>query len=493
MAQTFIRRRLTQTEAAFLYSEKPDAAMHIGGCSLYEGHLSRDTLLRLIESRLHRLPQYRQKVVFSPLGIAHPTWEDDPAFDLAHHIEEVSLPDPADDNVLSQVCGQLFASPLDRRRPLWKLILMHGRPDGNTMVMALVHQAMLEGVSGIDLMLVLHDIKPDGEPAQQPTGTWQAEPLPDALSLLQEAFRDRITEVAQRWADMSFRLLRPAAQGIYSRRMANAVINVIPTLLRQVPSTPFNKPLSGQRQLVWLELSYAEVRFIRSVLRGTVNNVVLAIIAGGLGRYLQAKGQKIDGVDLRTACPINLKRHEPRNHRNAQPADRTSTILIPLYIGITDPILRLAAQKAASEELQEQDQAGTFHAIKSVCHWVPPAWQALVGHMPSRMTLANTVVMNIPGPQIPLYLAGHKRHAFFPMGPLVPNIGLFHAIASYNQKLTIGVTVDPQLMPDVWAYTECLRASFSELRQAAEQFSQRSASPTSHHNAASSGSSQHSV
>ena len=111
MAQAQTRRRLTQTEAAFLYSEKPDAAMHIGGCSLYEGHLSRDALLHLIESRLHRLPQYRQKVVFSPLGIAHPTWEDDPAFDLAHHIEEVSLPDPADDSVLSQVCGQLFASP----------------------------------------------------------------------------------------------------------------------------------------------------------------------------------------------------------------------------------------------------------------------------------------------------------------------------------------------------------------------------------------------
>ncbi len=256
------------------------------------------------------------------------------------------------------------------------------------------------------------------------------------------------------------------------------------TLLQQVPPTPFNKPRSGQRQLAWLELSYAEVRFIRSVLRGSVNDVVLAIIAGGVGRYLQVTGQKIDGVELRAACPVNLKRQEPRNHREAQPAERTSTMLIPLYIGITDPILRLAAQKAASEELQEQDQAGTFHAIKSVCNWVPPAWQALAGHMASPMTLANTVVMNIPGPQIPLYLAGHKRHAFFPMGPLAANIGLFHAIASYNQKLTIGVTVDPQLMSDVWAYIECLQASFSELRKAAEQFSQRSASPTSHHNAA---------
>ena len=173
MAQDRTQRRLTQTEAAFLYREKPHTPMHIGGCSLYGGTLSKDELCSLIESRFDRLPQYRQKAVFAPLNIAHPTWEDDPDFDLDYHIDEVTLPPPADDRVISQVCSQLFTAPLDRNRPLWKLTLIHGRPDGDTMVLARVHQAMLEGVSGIDLMLVLHDLKPESTHNSPAPNSWE--------------------------------------------------------------------------------------------------------------------------------------------------------------------------------------------------------------------------------------------------------------------------------------------------------------------------------
>lgn len=475
MAQDRTYRRLTQTEAAFLYREKPHTPMHIGGCSLYAGTLSKDELCALIQSRFDRLPQYRQKAVFAPLNIAHPTWEDDPDFDLAYHIDEVTLPPPADDRVISQVCSQLFSTPLDRDRPLWRLTLIHGRPDGDTMVLARVHQAMLEGVSGIDLMLVLHDLRPDSERGSPPHDSWEPEAIPDAMTLLQEAVRDRMTEVVQWWADQSFQAFRSPFHGSRSTRLSNALMSAIPTLMQPVPRTPFNTALSGQRQLTWLEFSFAEARFIRSVLRGTVNDVVLTIIAGGIGRYLRAKGHNTEGLELRVASPVNLKRHEPRVRRGRRPTGRTATMLIPLYVGITDPILRLSAQKATVEELYEQDQAGTFHTLQSLATCIPPAWQALAGQAPSMSALANTVVMNIPGPQVPLYLAGHKRHAFFPMGPLAARVGLFHAVASYNQKLSIGVTLDPQLIPDGWEYADCLKASFLELREAAERFSKRSA------------------
>ncbi len=450
--------------------------MHIGGCSLYAGTLSKDELCSLIENRFDRLPQYRQKAVLAPLNIAHPTWEDDPDFDLDYHIDEVTLPPPADDRVISQVCSQLFSAPLDRNRPLWKLTLLHGRPDGDTMVLARVHQAMLEGVSGIDLMLVLHDLRPESGHGSPPRASWEPEAIPDAVTLMQEAVRDRMTEVVEWWAEHSFQVFRSPFQGSRSTRLSNALMSVMPTLMQPVPRTPFNAALSGQRQLTWLEFSFAEARFIRSVLRGTVNDVVLAIIAGGIGRYLRAKGHKTDGLELRVASPVNLKRHEPRSRRGRRPAGRTATMLIPLYVGITDPILRLSAQKATIEELYEQDQAGTFHTLQSLAIGIPPAWQALAGQAPSLSALANTVVMNIPGPQIPLYLAGHKRQAFFPMGPLAARVGLFHAVASYNKKLSIGVTLDPQLMPDGWEYADCLQASFLELREAAERFSKRSAS-----------------
>ncbi len=449
--------------------------MHIGGCSLYDGTLSKDELCSLIESRFDRLPQYRQKAVFAPLNIAHPTWEDDPDFDLAYHVDECTLPPPADDRVVSQVCSQLFTAPLDRNRPLWKLTLLHGRPDGNTLILARIHQAMLEGVSGIDLMLVLHDLRPDTEHRASASHSWEPEAIPDALTLVQEAVRDRITEVAEWWTDQIFQALRSPLPGSRSTRFSNALMSVMPTLMQPVPHTPFNAALSDQRQLTWLEFSFAEARFIRSVLRGTVNDVVLAIIAGGIGRYLRAQGYKTDGLELRVASPVDLKRHEPRGRRSRHSTGRTATMLIPLYVGIIDPILRLSAQKATIEELYEQDQAGTFHALQSLATCIPPAWQAFAGPAPSMSALANTVVMNIPGPQVPLYLAGHKRHAFLPMGPLAARVGLFHAVASYNQKLSIGVTLDPQLIPDGWEYAGCLKASFLELREAAERFSNRSA------------------
>ena len=192
MPEANSRRRLTQTEAAFLYAETPQTPMHVGGCGLYAGNLSTTTLCDLIASRLDRLPQYRRKAVFAPLNLAHPTWEDDPDFDLSHHIDEVELPAPADDRVISQVCGHLFSTPLDRDRPLWKLTLIHGRPDGDSMVLARVHQAMLEGVSGIDLMLTLHDFTSRPTPGAPGADAWQPEATPDALSLLQEAVQDRI-------------------------------------------------------------------------------------------------------------------------------------------------------------------------------------------------------------------------------------------------------------------------------------------------------------
>ena len=295
------RRRLTQAEAAFLYAETPQTPMHVGGCGLYAGKLSKDTLCDLIASRLDRLPQYRRKAVFAPLNLAHPTWEDDPDFDLSRHIDEIELPPPADDRVISRVCGQLFSAPLDRDRPLWKLTLIHGRPDGDSMVLARVHQAMLEGVSGIDLMLTLHDFR--SRPTPGTPGTWRPEVTPDALSLLQEAVRDRITEVVQWWTDNSFQFFRSPNQTSYAKRVVNGCLSLSTTLLHPTPGTPFNADLSGRRELVWLELSFADARFIRSVLRGSVDDVVLALIAGGIGRYLRSKGVDTDGLELRAALP----------------------------------------------------------------------------------------------------------------------------------------------------------------------------------------------
>ena len=184
MTPPALNHRLTTLDATFLYTEKPVQPMHVGGSMLYEGHLSLDVLVRALECRLHLLPRYRQKVVFPPFATAHPTWEDDPAFDIRHHVAQVTLPPPGDDRALSEVGGAAFAGMLDRDHPLWKLIVVHGRADGNTAVIWKVHHAMIDGVSGVDLTMVLHDLKPDAAPPEPPATPWQPQPLPDPLTLL---------------------------------------------------------------------------------------------------------------------------------------------------------------------------------------------------------------------------------------------------------------------------------------------------------------------
>ena len=460
-----LNRRLTTLDAAFLYFERPNQPMHVGGCMIYDGKFSADDLAQILLDRLHQVPRYRQRVVFPPFGIAHPTWEDDPDFDIRNHVAERTMPAPGDDRVMAEVGGDVYASMLDRNHPLWQLIVLHGREDGNTAVIWKIHHAMVDGVSGVDLALVVHDLSPNAPPPAPPSAPWQPQPLPDPLTLLQDAVRDQLTEAARRWTDETFRLLRPSDVGERTRQISTAVSSSMPALLQSVPPTSFNGPLSERRHFTWAEFPFAEVRFVKSVLGGTVNDVVLAIIAGGLGRYLRARGSRTEGVELRAMCPVSMRRAEERGALG----NLVSMMFAPLYVGIEDPVERLAAERTAMERLKDQDQAGGLYAMTQFADAIPPAWQALAGQFPVPNTVLNTVSTNVPGPQVPLYLAGRRLLRWIPLGPLATNIGLFNAILSYNQAITIGATTDPALVPDGWFYADCLHESFAELREAAQR------------------------
>jgi WS/DGAT/MGAT family acyltransferase len=460
-----LSNRLTTTDATFLYAEKPNETMNTGGCLVYEGHISGEEFLRLFEQRLHELPRYRQRVVFPPFGLAHPTWEDDPRFDLANHVEEMTLPAPADDLTMSAVGGQFLAGALDRRHPLWKVVLLQGRPDGNTAMAWKLHHAMVDGVSGVDVTMVIHDLEPEGGPRPQPAGAWTPRPLPDPVTQMQEAVRDRLTVAAQQWTELVFGLARPFEPSARGHRLVSALLTEGRKLLEPAPRTPFNGPLSAERDFAWVELPFDEIRQIKSLLGGTVNDAVLTIISGGLGRYLRARGYPTDGPPLRTMCPVSLRR--PEEHETL--GNLVSMMIAPLHVGITDPVQRHQATRRSMEDLKAQDQARSFADLTTLANLIPPGWQALAGRLSTPVTVLNTVTTNIPGPQAPLYLSGHKLLHWYPLGPLSSTIGLFNAILTYNRVLTIGATVDPTLMPDVRKYTGYLRESFVELRDAARQ------------------------
>jgi WS/DGAT/MGAT family acyltransferase len=441
---------------------------------VYEGHVPLDVLVHALESRLHLLPRYRQKVVFPPFAMAHPTWEDDPSFDIRNHVAAVTLPPPGDDRVLSEIGGRAFSGMLDRDHPLWKLIVINGRADGNTAVVWKVHHAMIDGVSGVDLTMVLHDLKADTPPPTPPATPWQPRPLPDPLTQLHAAVRDRLTEVAHAITDDAFRLLRPAEVEARLRQLVSAVDSSAPNLLQPAPRVPFNGPISTERRFGWAELPFAEFRRAKSVLGGTVNDAVLTVIAGGMGRYLRALGLATDGLEVRAMCPVSMRRPDERGALG----NLVSMIFAPLYVGIRDPVERLAAEREAMARLKDRDQAGGLYEMTHLMDRIPPAVQAVVGQLTVPNTLLNTVSTNVPGPQIPLYLGGHRLIGWCPLIPLANEVGLVNAIMTYDQRLTIGVTVDPNLVPDVWLYVECLKASFAELLQAADAAEAAGARPT---------------
>jgi diacylglycerol O-acyltransferase len=459
-----LNRRLTTLDASFLYVERPTQPMHIAGCMVYEGHIPASEIIGVLEQRMHLLPRYRQKVMFPPFGLAHPTWEDDDQFSVANHVEEVQLPPGADDRVVSEIGGEIHARMLDRDRPLWKIVALHGAADGNTRTLSMVHHAMVDGVSGVDLTMVMHDMTPDAEPPAPPATAWQPQPIADPVTRMQEALRDRLTDAANLVADESFRFLRPQELFQSASSFFSSTAGSFPSLLRPAPRMPFNGTISGRRQFVWAEFNFSDVRFIRSVLGGTVNDVVLATIAGGLGRYLRAHDHKTEGVEVRAMCPVSMRREDERGALG----NLVSLMIAPLFVGILDPLERLNAEREAMLRLKEQNQAQGFYAMTDVLNRVPPIWQATAMQFNVPQTLLNTVSTNVPGPQIPLYLNGHQLLKWIPLGPLASNVGLFNAILSYNQQITIAGTLDPTRMPDGWFYAECLEESFAEILEAAQ-------------------------
>jgi diacylglycerol O-acyltransferase / wax synthase len=471
MASQQLSRRLTPQDASFLYIERANQPMHGVQVAIYQGRMTLDEVIRVIGDRLHLMPRFRQKVMSPPFGIAHPTWEDDTDFDIRHHITEETLSAPGDDRAMAGAIARELTPLLDRRRPLWRMVVVQGRDDGNTAVLTMAHHAMVDGVSGVDLTLVMHDLTPDAVPPSP--GPWQPTPPPDTLAMLQDAVRDQLVSAAEQWTEQTFLQFRPAEVAARAQQATSALLSSWPTMLQPAPRTPFNGPISQERDVAWAPFSFTEVRRIRGALGGTINDVVLAVVAGAIGKYLRHHGIATEGMELRAMCPVSMRAPAGRGALG----NRVSMMIAPLFVGVLDPVERLQAERAAMDRLKEQDQAGSFYAMTEQSTAVPPWVQAMAGQVETPNTMLNTVSTNVPGPQVPLYMAGRKLIACFGCGMLSANIGLFNAIMSYNQTLTIGATVDPRQVPDVWFYADCLRESFAELRAAAERAAPPGSSP----------------
>lgn len=457
-----LTHRMSAEDAWFLYFERPEAPLHIGSVGIFEGTVPLDDLYRSMDARMHLIPRYRQRAVIPPLFAGHPTWEDDPQFSLDRHMRAVELPKPGTMAQLRQFAAELFAPMLPRDRPLWDITLVHGLEGDRTAFVSRVHHCLVDGVSGIELLLAVLDLTPNPEPAMPPKEPWRPAPLPDPLSAWADAQFDQFNKNLQAFNQWQSNILDPRGQMRSMTDFGRALQTILPNM-RPAPRTPWNHPISGKRNVAWTSMSFQEVRGIRGSLGGTVNDVMLTILGGGLGRYLRGHGVNTDGMSVRIMIPVNVR---PEGEKGAL-GNHVSMMLPSIPVGIEDPVKRLEAVHDEMEKLKARNQADAFESLRRMAENAPAVYHALAGMGGVPPGGANLVCTNVPGPMIPLYAVGHRMMAHYPMVPLAGDLGIGAGITSFDRGLFMGIMCDPNVVGDVELMGQYCAEDFVRLREAA--------------------------
>jgi diacylglycerol O-acyltransferase len=456
--------RLTGLDSSFLHLERDSAHMHVAACAIFEGPAPRQPeLMEAIESRLHLVPRYRQRLAFVPFGQGRPVWVDDPHFNLGFHVRHSALPSPGSEEQLVRMTGRVFSQELDRTRPLWELWLVEGLVGERFALLSKTHHALVDGISGVDIMTVLFDTSPDPMPVAPPDHPWAPRPLPSGAQLLADALLERATVPAEMLRGVRALLRGPRAVAGRLARSAGALGELAAAGLRPAPESIFNVPIGPHRRFTWVRGELEQFKAIKNALGGTVNDVVLAAVAGALGRYMRLHGEPTDGVELRAMVPVSVRADLERGALG----NRVAAMWAPLPVGLTDPVERLEAVSEAMRAVKQSGQAVGAQVLTQLAGFAPATIISQAARLQARQRLFNLVVTNVPGPQFPLYLIGRPLQSIFPMVPLAKNTALGIAIMSYNGQLNFGLSGDYDALADLDVLAEQLRLAVDELAAAA--------------------------
>jgi diacylglycerol O-acyltransferase len=464
--------RLSAIDASFLFMESPHTPMHSGAVAIFQAPpegFDHERLVKLINQRLPYVPRYRQRVRDVPFGFARPVWVDDERFDVTFHVRRSALPKPGSRQQLNELVARLMSRPLDRSRPLWEMYLIEGLADGSFAIVSKSHEALVDGLSAVDIAQVMLD--PTEEPAVVPVDSWRPRPEPTDVELLTQAFTEATTRPAVAVDVVSgavHDLSRVATR--VGERAAGIVSAALAVARPSVPS-PLNVPIGEQRRFATVDLVLADVKTIRKTLGGTVNDAIIAVIAGALRSWLMARGVGVaQGDVLRAMLPISIAVPAAASGHGA--GNRVSAILVELPVGEADPAVRLQQISYQLAEKAEGSQFVGADAIANIAGFGPPTLHALgarvVGStMSGRMY--NLVITNVPGPQRPLYAAGSRMLAAYPVVPLTQNQALSIGLISYDGGVYLGLYADRDALPDLELLATCLLESRDELVERSEK------------------------
>src|ERR1700729_307993 len=456
--------RLTGLDSSFLHLERDASHMHVAGCMVFEGQApTYDELVEQISSRLPLVPRSRQRLAFVPLNQGRPVWVDDPHYNIAFHVRHTALPSPGGESQLKRLAGRVFSQALDRSRPLWEIWLVEGLADDRFGLLSKTHHALVDGVSGVDIFTVLFDTSPDPMPVAPPDHDWVPRPVPTSAQLLADALLERATVPAEIVRGVRATLRGPRHVAARVGRAAGGVGAMARAGLQAAPPSPLNVRIGPHRRFTWVRGDLQEYKAIKNALGGTVNDVVLAVVAGALGRYLRMHGEATDDLVLRAMVPISIRADVERGALG----NRVAAMWAPLPIGVTDPTQRLLQISRSMDGIKESGQAVGAQVLTELSGFAPPTIMAQAARLQARQRMFNLVVTNVPGPQFPLYVLGRELESIFPMVPLAENTALGIAILSYNGQLNFGLVGDYDALADLEVLADELRSAIEELAAAA--------------------------
>lgn len=483
-------RQLSPLDAMFLNIESASTVGHVGGLAIFDpsdlpsGRMSVDDVRSLIEERLHLLPPFRWRLVQVPLGLDYPYWIEAPEFDLEFHVREIALPPPGNAAQLADQVGMITARPLDRSRPLWELYVIDGLDSGNVAWLSKIHHAAVDGMSGAEILGTLMDTSPESADTAVPTRDWTPERPPRQLELLQRSLLgmaaqpvralrstprmlpnlaelpgasnvpgvDTVAELARRAARLAG--IRPKEGSVIERPRMSA------------PRISLNGAISPHRRFAFTSLPLDDVKVVKGALGATVNDVVMAICASALRRWL-IDHDELPEDPLLTAVPVSVRTPE----QVGTYGNRVSVMIAPLPTQLPDPLRRLEAVHEAMRSAKERHQALPASLLQDYTQFIPSALAARASRAALRLAASqrvvpiyNVLISNVPGPQHPLYSAGAMLVANYPVSAVSDGAGLNITVLSYCGHLDFGLIACRELVPDLWNVVDYLGEALEELK-----------------------------
>jgi diacylglycerol O-acyltransferase / wax synthase len=433
--------------------------MHIGGLTIIEGPPpTMDEFLEQIRRRLHMVPRYRHKLAHTAIDSGRPVWIDDPSFNLEYHVRHTALPAPGGWEQLQDLTARIFSQQLDRSKPLWEMWLIEGLEEDRVALITKTHHSLIDGIAGVDLATVLFDLSPDPPPLPTSGRPWQPHGEPGMAHLLaaglQGALRAGIT-LAEGAIEA---IAHPERALAHAREAAEGVGEIVWAGLNPAPETPLNVPIGPHRRFIGVSSELEDLKIVKNTFGGTVNDVVLAVVAGALRSFLISRGRRTAGVEMRALVPVSVRTEDQHDGGN-----RIVVMRGPLPVYISDPLNRLRFVSSAMDGLKESKQALGAEVIAGAQNFAPPTILAQASRLNFSTRLFNLIVTNVPGPQFPLYVLGREMLQVFPVAFLPENHALAIAIMSYNGQMNFGLLGDFDALPDIDTIGKNIAAELANL------------------------------